>query len=171
MNKIPLEDNFSDMVGKAQRGWRLTDEQLATAAGVPVETLARVKGGEVDEGALRKLAPVLKLGDEALVVSARKAWHPQQHKLPGLAQFNTPYEDMTVNTSLVWDATTKEAVVFDTGATCADVLDFVESYQLKIKLILLTHTHPDHIADLAKLKAVTGAPAFVCEHEAIALRG
>jgi len=34
-------------------------------------------------------------------------------------------------------------------------------------VILLTHTHPDHIEDLAKLKAATGANAWVCELEAI----
>ena len=167
MTKIPLEDNFTDILGKAQRGLKLSDERLAAEAGVSVEALTRLKGGEADEAGLRKLAPSLRLAVEALVISARKAWYPQQHKLPGFAQFNTPFEDMTVNAYLAWDRATEEAVAFDTGASCADVLDFVESYQLKIKLILLTHTHPDHIADLAKLKEVTGAPAFVCQDEAI----
>jgi len=32
---------------------------------------------------------------------------------------------------------------------------------------LLTHTHPDHIAELARLKRETGAPAHVCQLEAI----
>ena len=76
-----------------------------------------VDSGEVDEAGLRQLAPSLRLGAEALVVSARKAWYPQQHKLPGFAQFNTPFEDMTVNAYLAWDDATKEAVAFDTGAT------------------------------------------------------
>ena len=31
---IPLEDSFSDVIGKAQRGLKFTDEVLAQAAGV-----------------------------------------------------------------------------------------------------------------------------------------
>jgi glyoxylase-like metal-dependent hydrolase (beta-lactamase superfamily II) len=38
---------------------------------------------------------------------------------------------------------------------------------IKIQMILLTHAHPDHIADLARLKSVTQAAAFVCKLEPI----
>ena len=34
-------------------------------------------------------------------------------------------------------------------------------------MVLLTHTHPDHIADLTRLKAATMAEAFVCKLEQI----
>ena len=46
------------------------------------------------------------------------------------------------------------------------MLKLAKEQGLTIQLILLTHTHPDHIADLAKLKAATGARAYVCELEA-----
>jgi len=36
---------------------------------------------------------------------------------------------------------------------------------LAIKLILLTHAHPDHIADLERLRSKTGAPIYISEHE------
>ena len=45
------------------------------------------------------------------------------------------------------------------------MLEFAQEHQLAIKLILLTHTHADHIADLAHLKEATGAPAFVGQLE------
>ena len=38
--------------------------------------------------------------------------------MEGLSQFNTPFEDMTVNAYLVWDPDSKEGVAFDTGADC-----------------------------------------------------
>ena len=38
---------------------------------------------------------------------------------------------------------------------------------LKIALILLTHTHGDHVHELDRLKEVTGAPAYVSERETI----
>ena len=59
---IPLEDNFNDIIGKAQRGYKLGDEQLAQQAGVSVADLNRVKRGEFDETVVRKLAPPLKAG-------------------------------------------------------------------------------------------------------------
>ena len=34
---------------------------------------------------------------------------------------------------------------------------------LTIKLILLTHAHPDHVADLERLAAATGAPIYLSE--------
>jgi glyoxylase-like metal-dependent hydrolase (beta-lactamase superfamily II) len=168
MTKIPLEDNFTDILGKAQRGFKLTDDDLAKRAGVTTEDLARLKSGEVQETELRKVARSLNLGKTTLVESARKLWYPTPQEVAGLAPFNTPYEDMTVNTYLVWDATTGEAAVFDTGATCSSILHLVKTNQLVVKLILLTHTHPDHIADLPRLKQETGAPAYVCQLEAMA---
>ena len=165
MTTIPLEDTFTDILGKAQRGLKLTDEQLATRAGVTVAELGRVKSGAVEEEILRRTAGTLQLGKDALITSAKKAWQPGPVAVDGLAQFNTPYEDMTVNSYLVWDPKSKEAVAFDTGATCAPMLECARSEGVKIKLILLTHTHTDHIIDLARLKNETGAPAFVCALE------
>jgi len=40
MARIPLEDNFTDVIGKAQRGWKITDAELCTRAGVSRADLA-----------------------------------------------------------------------------------------------------------------------------------
>ena len=162
---IPLEDTFVDIIAKTQRGLKLADEQLAARAGVSAEQLKQVKGGEVNEAVLRRLAPALHLGAEALVQMARKQWAPRDITLDGLAQFNTTWEDMTVNCYLAWDAASKQAVMFDTGADSGPALQFARERGLSISLILLTHTHPDHIADLAKLQRETQAPAWVGVNE------
>ena len=165
---IPLEDNFNDVIGKAQRGLKLSDEQLAQKAGVSVADLIRAKEGQFDEKIVRKLAPALNLGTNALASLGRKSWYPQEAGLtPGLAMFTTTYGDMTVNSFLAWDSKTKTAVVFDTGADAGGMIKMANDNGLKVSLILLTHTHPDHIADLTKLKSATGAKAYVCELEAL----
>jgi hydroxyacylglutathione hydrolase len=165
---IPLEDNFNDVIGKAQRGLKLTDEQLAQKAGVSNAESGNTKEGQFDEKIVRKLAPILKLGPNALVALGRKSWYPQEAGLtPGLAMFTTPYNDITVNSFVVWDSKTKSAVFFDTGADASGMIKTVHDHGLKAELILLTHTHPDHIADLAKLKSATGTKAYVCELEAL----
>lgn len=168
MNKIPLEDNFNDVLGKAQRGLQLSDEQLAQKAGVSVSDLTRAKEGQFDEAIVRKLAPVLNLKTGALVALGNKSWYPKDPgQVPGLAAFTTPYSDITVNSYLVWDPKTSEGAAFDTGADCSSMTKFAADKAIKIQMILLTHTHPDHIADLARLKSVTQAAAFVCKLEAV----
>src|SRR5437879_13928156 len=47
------------------------------------------------------------------------------------------------------------------------MLDRVAKEKLAVKLILLTHAHTDHIADLARLKKETGAPVYISARESI----
>jgi hydroxyacylglutathione hydrolase len=165
---IPIEDNFTDVIGKAQRGLQIADSQLAEKAGISADALQRLKSGAFDETAARKVAPVLGLGTDALVELGRGAWRPQPVALDGLAQFNTPWDDILVNAYIVWDPASREAAAFDTGADCTPMLDFLDRKKLAVKLILITHTHSDHVFDLDRLKSKTGAPAFVSSRERIA---
>jgi glyoxylase-like metal-dependent hydrolase (beta-lactamase superfamily II) len=164
---IPLEDNFNDVIGKAQRGLQLSDDDLASRAGIFADDLQKIKAGEFDEALVRNVAAPLNLGAEQLVELGKKSWAPAEISLDGLAQFNTPFEDMTVNSYLVYDVLTKVGIAFDTGASARPMLDFARQRMIRIKLILLTHIHVDHIADLAKLKRETGAKAYVNELEPV----
>ena len=159
--KIPIEDNFNDVLGKAQRGLKLSPGQLASKAGVSESDVGKSLAGEFNEAVVRKLAPVLGLGADQLVALGKNAWYPPPHEVAGLALFNTPFGDYTVNAFLVWDTNTKQAVAFDTGADCSLMLKAAKANDLSISLILLTHIHGDHVADLARMKKETGAPAFV----------
>jgi glyoxylase-like metal-dependent hydrolase (beta-lactamase superfamily II) len=172
MARIPLEDNFSDIVAKAQRGLRLPVAELARRAGVSVERIEDLKSGlpdatgATDEAAVRKLAVVLNLGADALVASARASWRPRdQELLDGLAIFTTPFDDMTVNAYVVFDPKTRQAAAFDTGADANPMLEFIREKQLTLGWILLTHTHTDHVFELDRLKDATGAKAFVSGRE------
>lgn len=169
VNKIPLEDNFNDVLGKAQRGLQLSDEQLAQKAGVSVSDLTHAKEGQFEEGVVKKLGPVLNLKSDALVALGKKSWYPKDPgQVPGLAVFTTKYDgEMTVNSYLIWDPKTSQGAAFDTGADCSEMAKFAADKGIKIQMILLTHTHSDHIEDLARLKSVTQAAAFVCKLEAI----
>ena len=166
MARIPLEDNFTDVIRKAQRGRKIPDKVLATQTGLDPAELAAVKAGKVDDTALRRLARHLRLGPNALESLAHNRWYPVQSAFPrGFMMFNTPYEDMFVNSYLVWDTKTKRAAAFDTGATCEPMLTEIQSAGLKLQYIFLTHTHRDHIADLARLATTTGAEVWASERE------
>lgn len=164
---IPLEDSFTDIISKAQEGRRMPDERLANLAGVSLEDLQAVKAGKPLVAVVRRISRHLHLNPNAMEDLVRKAWYPKQPALPrGFAMFNTPYGDnLTVNSYLVWDSRTKEAAVFDTGTDCTDMLGVIKAENLRVQFILLTHTHRDHVADLAKLAAETRAGVWSSELE------
>jgi hydroxyacylglutathione hydrolase len=166
MPRIPLEDNFDDVLNKTQRGLRIADADLATRAGVSLADLMAVKGGKPLIAVLRRLARHLGLNPDALEALAAKTWYPEQPIFPrGFAMFNTPYGDITVNSYLVWDSRTRVAAAFDTGASCTAMLDVIRAEGLSVRYLFLTHTHEDHIADLARLVAETKAEVWSSEHE------
>ena len=162
---IPLEDKFNDIVGKAMRGLQLSDSQVAEKSGADAAAVQALRSGEWNEAVARKVASALGLGAAALAASGNESWAPHPVALDGFAQFNTPFEDMTVNSYLAWDTKTGDAVAFDTGADCSGMLDLIAEKKLRVQFILLTHTHGDHIFDLDRLKSKTGAPAFVGDRE------
>ena len=162
---IPLEDNFTDIIGKAQRGLGISDSQLAEKSGAGAEAIRRVREGEFDLATAERISPALQLSAAALADLAAERFRPNEIHLDGLAQFNTPYHDMQVNAYLVWDPESKEAVAFDSGASCSTMLEDAKKRGLTIKLILLTHAHPDHVADLERLADATGAPIYLSSRE------
>ncbi len=166
MAKIPLEDSFSDIIGKAQRGLKISDAELAKLAEVSVSDLKLVKQGEVNDAVIRRVSRHLKLNPNLVEELAHKQWYPDQPTFPhGFAMFNTVYEDMTVNSYLIWDGRSKEAAIFDTGADATDLLALVTAERLQVTYIFLTHAHDDHIAALDPIIAQTKAQAWINEKE------
>ncbi|MBA3834027.1 MAG: MBL fold metallo-hydrolase [Chthoniobacterales bacterium] len=162
---IPLEDNFTDIISKAQRGLELSDSELAEKSSASLEAIRQLRDGNFDRATIDQIAPILQLDAEALAEFAQEKWQPNDASVDGLAQFNTPYHGMSVNAYLVWDPASKEAVAFDSGADCSAILEKSKIEGLTIELILLTHAHPDHVADLDRLAEATGAPVHLSEHE------
>jgi hydroxyacylglutathione hydrolase len=155
---IHLEDNVGDIIGKAQRGLGISDSELAKKAGVDLQTIRKLREGDFDEAALRGVAPILDLAADPLCELAKGEWRPEKiNERDGFAQFNTRFHDMTVNAYLVWDPASRAAAVFDTGADCSEMVRFASRHKLNVQLILLTHAHPDHVADLPRLREETGA--------------
>ena len=152
MSSIPLEDNFEDVLGKALRGTGMPDGVLEFLTGVSEETIAKLKEGELDEESLRKVASPLGLDADTLVERAREAWVPAPVEIEGLRQYNTVFDDMTVNNYLVWDPASKEAALFDTGTDASGAIGLVDELGLTLTQLFLTHTHLDHIADRAAVE-------------------
>jgi glyoxylase-like metal-dependent hydrolase (beta-lactamase superfamily II) len=165
---IPLEDNAADVIGKAQRGLGISDSELAAKAEVSAQTIRKLRDGDFDEAALASVAAILGLDGPALRELARSEWHPKKiESFDGLAQFTTDYNGMAVNAYVVWDPAKRVAAAFDTGADSREMLRFAKRHKLNVQLILLTHAHPDHVADLPCLREETGADVFTPAREAV----
>src|SRR4030095_4989050 len=106
---IPLEDNFNDIIGKAQRGLGISDIQLAEKSGASVDAIRTVRNGKLDRATLNQIAPALQLDGDALAELGQEKWRPNEIRIDGLAQFNTAYHDMMVNAYLLWGPASKEA--------------------------------------------------------------
>jgi hydroxyacylglutathione hydrolase len=166
--KIPLEDNYADILSKAQRGLGLDIRALSARAGLSTALTNQILGGSFDEPGVRALAAALELHPERLAAIGRTEYRPAEISLmEGLSQFNTPFHDMTVNSYLIWDPDSKKAVAFDTGADCDGMLEAIDAHDLKLELILLTHSHGDHVLELDRLRERTDAEAWISERESI----
>ncbi len=85
---------------------------------------------------------------------------------PGLYTESVIHEVLAVgmlqcNCSIFGDEATREAIVIDPGDDISDIVAILDRHQLKVKNIVITHAHIDHIGGAAKLKALTGAPVHM----------
>jgi hydroxyacylglutathione hydrolase len=65
------------------------------------------------------------------------------------------------NCSIFGDAASGEAIVLDPGDDIGGIERLLEASHLRVKAIVITHAHIDHIGGAAKLKAKTGAPVYM----------
>src|SRR5215831_3617384 len=76
-----------------------------------------------------------------------------------------PVGPLQCNCSIIGDETTREAMVLDPGDDIEDVLAIVGKHQLKVKQIVITHAHIDHIGGAMKLRDRTGAAILLNEND------
>ena len=72
-----------------------------------------------------------------------------------------PVGPLQCNCSIIGDEASREAMVIDPGDDIEDVLTVIRKHSLKVKQIVITHAHIDHVGGAAKLRAVTGAPILL----------
>jgi len=65
---------------------------------------------------------------------------------------------LQTNCYLVWDEKSKEAVIIDPGDDAGFIINKIQDYQLRPKLILATHGHFDHVLATTELKLAFGIP-------------
>ena len=74
------------------------------------------------------------------------------------------------NCYIVADEVSKEALIIDPGAGASYILKAVDDSGLKVRYIVLTHQHPDHIGALREVKEATGAKVAIHSDDADGFR-
>jgi hydroxyacylglutathione hydrolase len=76
-----------------------------------------------------------------------------------------PVGMLQCNCSILGDETTREAIVVDPGDEIDEIVAILARHNLRLKYIVITHAHIDHIGGAKKLKDLTGAPLYLNEQD------
>lgn len=72
-----------------------------------------------------------------------------------------PVGMLQCNCSILGDPVSREGIVVDPGDDTDRILAILRRHDLKIRAIVSTHTHIDHVGGLAALHRATGAPVLI----------
>ena len=75
------------------------------------------------------------------------------------------------NCYIIADERTKETLLVDPGDEPDRIIDVINKNNFKIKYIILTHAHFDHVGALSDIKQETGAPIIIHHDERETYRG
>jgi hydroxyacylglutathione hydrolase len=76
-----------------------------------------------------------------------------------------PVGALQCNCSIFGDEQSREAIVIDPGDNLDEIQAILRRHTLRVKAIVITHAHIDHIGGAAKLKAITGAPVYMNQND------
>jgi hydroxyacylglutathione hydrolase len=72
-----------------------------------------------------------------------------------------PVGMLQCNCSILGDRETHEAIVIDPGDEVDRILEIIRGHSLRVRSIISTHTHIDHVGGLSLLHRATGAPVLI----------
>ncbi len=76
-----------------------------------------------------------------------------------------PVGPLQCNCTFLGDEASGEAIIIDPGEEVSRIRKLLTSRGLKLKQILITHAHIDHVGGALQLKRLTGAPIYLNEND------
>lgn len=77
---------------------------------------------------------------------------------------------MGINCYIIQDEKTKETMIIDPGNASENLIEILDAMQVKMKYILLTHCHGDHIGGVNKIKEKYGGKILIHTKDAVGLK-
>ena len=153
---MQLEDHFGEVIRKGRKILDLPARASAAAAGISETELTALE----ESGQCSKPINFTALGqtigmNAAKLESLYRGWLPAPKDLKRwqeLRVITTKDDSMSVHCYLIWDATKREAALFDTGMDATPVLAELAAQKLQLRHIFITHSHWDHIHCLGDIR-------------------
>lgn len=149
-----LEDEFGDIIAKARAGVGLSRAELADRVELTEADISKIEAYDSvpASGVISRLAEALGLDAGKLNAIANNTWSPEAPDMSA-AEFSVrrvqvPVGQYSENAYVVACKQTKQAAVVDPGGAADEILKIVQDYRLNLILVLITHTHSDHIGGL-----------------------
>jgi glyoxylase-like metal-dependent hydrolase (beta-lactamase superfamily II) len=76
-----------------------------------------------------------------------------------------PVGPLACNCTILGDEEAHEAIVIDPGDDVAHIHERLTALGLRLRQIIVTHAHIDHVGGALKLKRLTGAPIYLNEND------
>jgi len=76
-----------------------------------------------------------------------------------------PVGPLQCNCSIIADENTREAMVIDPGDEVAAIQAILQKHGVRVKQIVITHAHIDHVGGATKLRAATAAPILLNQND------
>jgi len=152
-----LEDHLGDILAKARAMSGVSRAAAARAAGLSEAELADLEatGRASKRPNYDPLAALVGL-DAAKLETIAAGWVPEPVDVSRWRQLRVLTGDeggMAVNSFLVWDESSREAALFDTGWSAVAAFELIQAHALVLRHLCITHGHRDHMAAVESVLA------------------
>ncbi len=153
---MTLEDHLGDIIAKGRAASGVSAQDVAKAAGLSEAEFAALEETGRSPRPVNFQAVAAALGlNAAKLERIAKGWLPAAPDLSlwrELRQITTSADGLTVHCYLVWDESSREAALFDTGWDAAPIFKLIEENDLTPRHLFLTHLHQDHVAAMGNIR-------------------
>ncbi|MDQ6930256.1 MAG: MBL fold metallo-hydrolase [Candidatus Eremiobacteraeota bacterium] len=139
-----LEDEFADILKKAQRGTGLDTQTLARQSGLTASLISDWGAGKSvpDDTQARALASALGMNPSKFADAAAERWHPEPIERSGVRHH--PQNPHPSNGYVFFFEGSLRAALVDPAGVPGNLLDILHDGKYHLEYILITHKHADH---------------------------
>ena len=167
---MSLEDDFCDIIKKARLGQSHSLAAVARQSEMSEQMLQDLEKGTraPSQTEVQALSSALGLRSRPLMDIATNGWEPKPSPdwIRDQSVVITILGDIggyAVKGYLLFDPTTHETVMIDTGYNAQEMLSTIKQRKLTLTAICLTHGHADHAGGLDRILAEWPVPVYLGE--------